>query len=105
MPPHHVTRWSDVTFEYIASKYELNIETIYHEKLQDIHKRWYLHTLVFRSLCSYFKSLCSYKLISTSIFTRIVSKFSSLLSRLLVRGLEKEMLPNGHTVLVVFRKK
>jgi SAM-dependent methyltransferase len=98
MPPHHVTRYSDATFEYIASKFELDIETIYHEKLQDVHKRWYLHTLVF-------KSLWGYKLISTSIFTRIVSKFSSLLSKLLVRGLEKEMLPNGHTVLVVFRKK
>ncbi len=98
MPPHHVTRWSDATFEYIASKYDLDIETIYHEKVQDVHKRWYLHTLVF-------KSLWGYKLISTSIFTKIVSKFSSLLSKLLVRGLEKEMLPNGHTVLVVFRKK
>jgi hypothetical protein len=75
----------------------LNIETIYHEKVLDAHKRWYLHTLVF--------TLYGYKLISTSIFIRIVSKFSSLLSKLLVRGLEKEMLPNGHTVLVVFRKK
>ena len=98
MPPHHVTRWSDATFEYIASKYELNIETIYHEKVQDVHKRWYLHTLVFNSLCGY-------KHISTSIFTKVVSKFSSLLSRLLVRGLKNEMLPNGHTVLVVYRKK
>jgi 2-polyprenyl-3-methyl-5-hydroxy-6-metoxy-1,4-benzoquinol methylase len=98
MPPHHVTRWSDATFEYIASKYGLDIETIYHEKVQDIHKRWYLHTLVFNSLCGY-------KLISTSIFTEVVSKFSSLLSRLLVRGLKNEMLPNGHTILVVFRKK
>jgi 2-polyprenyl-3-methyl-5-hydroxy-6-metoxy-1,4-benzoquinol methylase len=98
MPPHHVTRWSNATFEYIASKYELDIETIYHEKLQDVHKRLYLHTLVFNSLCGY-------KLISTSIFTKVVSKFSSLLSRLLVRGLKNEMLPNGQTVLVVFRKK
>ena len=97
MPPHHVTRWSDATFEYIASKYELNIETIYHEKVQDIHKRWYLHTLVFNSLCGY-------KFISTSIFIEVVSKFSSLLSRLLVRGLKNEMLPNGHNVLVIYKK-
>jgi len=98
MPPHHVTRWSYVTFEYIAKQYNLKIVKIYHEKVQDVHKRWYLHTLVFNSLCDY-------KIISTSFFRKLLSKLSSLLAGLLMRGLKDEMLPNGHTVLVVFEKK
>jgi len=98
MPPHHVTRWGDDTFEYIAQKYNLNIETIYHEKVQDIHKKWYLNTLILNSLCSY-------KVMDTSFLKKIVSKVSSLLSKLLIKGLKDEMLPNGHTVLVVLEKK
>ena len=98
MPPHHVTRWSDATFDYIAQKYNLDIETIYHEKVQEVHKRWYLNTLILNSLCNH-------KFVASSIFRKILGKFSSLLSRLLLKGLQDEMLPNGHTVLVVFNKK
>ena len=81
----------------IADKYDLNIIDIYHEKVQEIHKLYFLNTLVQNSL------LCN-KLIDTSIIRRFISKFASLVSRLLIRGLKDEMLPNGHNVLVVYKK-
>lgn len=98
MPPHHVTRWSDETFGYIARAYNLNIDSIYHEKVQNIHKQWYLSSLVSNAFLDT-------KLIDLTIMRKLINKFSSLVSRFLIKNLPKEMLPNGHTVLVVFEKK
>ncbi len=98
MPPHHVTRWSDDTLRFIAKEFDLELLNIYHEKIQEVHKLWYLNTLIQNSL---FEN----KLINSSIIQKICSKFGSLLSRLLIKGLKDEMLPNGHTVLVVYKKK
>lgn len=98
MPPHHVTRWSYATFKYIADIYNLTIETIYHEKVQDVHMTWYLNTLISNSISDN-------KIIDTSFFCKFKNKFASLIGRLLCRGLKSEMLPNGHTVLVVYIKK
>lgn len=98
MPPHHITRWSDQTFLFIAEKYNLDILDIYHEKVQEIHKLYYLNTLVRNSLRS-----C--KLIDTSLTGKFINKMSGLVARLLIKGLRDEMLPNGHTVVVVFQKR
>jgi len=98
MPPHHVTRWSDDTFEYLASTYDLHLETIYHEKVQNVHKSWYLATLVSNALSTN-------KIMDTSLASKFKNKFASLITRFLLMGLQDEMLPNGHTVLAVFKKK
>ncbi|ORU93995.1 MAG: hypothetical protein A6F70_07275 [Cycloclasticus sp. symbiont of Bathymodiolus heckerae] len=97
MPPHHVTRWSDATFKFIAEKYDLNMVSIYHEKVQDMHKQWYLSTLI--SSC-----LFSSKLIDLSVFRKISEKCINFFSKILVKELKSEMLPAGHTVLVVLQK-
>lgn len=97
MPPHHVTRWRDITFEYIANKYNLKILEIYHEKVQQIHYLWYLQTLIINSIYAN-------KLLDDSFLGKIVIKFANVLSRILVKGLKQEMLPNGHTVIVVYQK-
>jgi len=98
MPPHHTTRWSYNTFQYIALKYNLNIVEIYYEKLQNMHKQLYLSTLIFNSLFNP-------TLVSKSFLVRKIKKFIDLISRFLTRGLRDEMLPHGHTVVVVFEKK
>ncbi len=72
MPPHHVTRWSDDTFKFIAKKYNLDLVDIYHEKVQDVHKTQYLNTLISNALSSN-------KIIDVSILGKIKSKISSLL--------------------------
>jgi len=97
MPPHHVTRWSDDTFKFIADKYGLSIVDVYHEKIQEVHKRWYLSTLIGNSFFSN-------KLIDVSFFRKIINKPIGFFSRILLKGLKDEMLPNGHTVLVVMEK-
>lgn len=100
MPPHHVTRWSDDTLRFIANKYDLELLDIYHEKVQEAHKIWFLNTLIENSI---FKN----KLIdtSTSIFKKVRTKIIGLLSKFLIRGLRDEMLPNGHTVIAIYEKK
>lgn len=98
MPPHHVTRWSDETLKYIALKYNLELIVLHHEKLQPYHKIWFFAT-VFNCI------LKNNKLIDISFKNKLVNKVSSLLGRILANGLKNEMLPNGHTVVVVYRKR
>lgn len=98
MPPHHVTRWSDEVFVYMANRYNLKIINIYHEKVQDIHKQWYVTTLVLNALFHY-------RTINMSVMQKIVAKFLSFFSKLSLQCLHDEVLPNGHTVLVVFEKQ
>ncbi len=97
MPPHHITRWSDNTFEFIAKKYNLELIDIFHEKVSEYHKLWYLHTLVRNSLKNY-------ELIDVSLVGKYFDKFSSFIAKILMRGIKKEMLPNGHTVIAIFKK-
>jgi len=97
MPPHHVTRWSDEVFEFIAQKYNLEILDIYHEQVQEIHKSWYLNTLISNAFIQS-------KLIDMSFLRKIIGRISSLLSHFLLKKLKVEMLPNGHTVTVIYKK-
>ena len=97
MPPHHVTLWSDITFKFIANEFNLEILDISHEKVQEVHKLQYLNTLIGNSLSQN-------KLIDTSLGQKFKNKVVSIFSRLFIRGLKDEMLPNGHNVLVVYKK-
>jgi len=98
MPPHHVTRWSDDTFNFVAKKYNLKIIDLYHEKVQSVHKNLYLTTLL---QCLVLK----HKMIDLSFKRKLISKVAGLVSRFLNEALVEEMLPNGHTVLVVMEKQ
>lgn len=98
MPPHHVTRWSDETFHFIAKKYHLEIEIIHHEKVQEVHKAWYLSTL--------FGTFLGYnKLIDISLKNKIITKVLNFIAKKLTFRLKDEFLPFGHTVICIFRKK
>ena len=98
MPPHHISRWSDDTLRYIAKLYGLELECINHEKVQEIHKVWYLKVLIMNSISRsklsniyFFKSFLHHKI-------------TGLLSKFLINGLSDELLPNGHTVIAVYKK-
>lgn len=97
MPPHHVTRWSNKTLEFIAKKYDLTLVSIFNEKVQEIHKEWFLITLI----QSFFLKK---KLLDTSLYEKVVLKLSSLLAMLTIGHLKQEMLPNGHSVTVIYQK-
>lgn len=98
MPPHHLTRWSDSTLKYLSKIFNLDIIEIHHEPVSEIHKKWYMSTLI-QSL------LLKPKLLDLSIKRKVISKFSSFLSIILISRLKKEFFSYGHTVIAVFRKK
>ena len=98
LPPHHITRWSDETFYFFAKKYNLEIETINHEKVQELHKVWYLSTL-FRTF------LWSNKMIDISLANKIITTVINFISKKLAYKLKDEFLPFGHTVICVFSKR
>ena len=57
-------------------------------------------------LCGSFRWLIAFfKKYNYIITQKIKNKFASLISKFLYKGLKEELLPNGHTVLVVFDKK
>ena len=98
MPPHHITRWTDKVFSFIAAKYDLQLEHIIHEKTQDYHARMYL-SILFQN------AILRPKLLDGTLIRKFVTKASHVFSKFLVKGLTPSMRPNGHTVLAVFRKK
>lgn len=105
MPPHHVTWWSDKSLEYIAQKYNLKIIEIHHEKLSDIHKRWYSSTLASISLYELLNISKGSMLIDKRLIHKILSKLASLTGKILVLGLKDDrILPCGHSVTSVYQK-
>jgi SAM-dependent methyltransferase len=98
MPPHHVSRWPDNVFFYLEEHYNIKLVEIYHEPLQEIHKRFYLNTLVHNLFMKP-------KLIDRSLKRRVVSAFSRLLVRILEKRFTAPMLPNGHSVVAVYQKE
>lgn len=97
IPPHHISRWSDDTLNYLTKIFDLELLEIYHEKIQKIHKRYFLYTLISNIFLKP-------KLVDLSIRRKIVSKISSLLAIFVEKNFKKEFLPNGHTIVGVYRR-
>ncbi len=97
MPPHHISRWSDDTLDYLTKIFDLELLEIYHEKIQPIHRRYFLHTLISNIFLKP-------KLVDLSIRRKIINKISLLFAKFIEKNIKKEFLPNGHTVIGVYRK-
>lgn len=97
MPPHHISRWSDDTLNYLTKIFNLELLEIYHEKIQKIHRKYFLTTLISNIFLTP-------KLVDLSIKRKIISKISSLLDIFVEKNFKKEFLPNGHTVIGVYRR-
>lgn len=104
LPPHHVSWWSDQALSYVAQLFDLELVSLYHEPLAPIHLRWYAETLILQALRQQFAQ--PVKLLSQSKRDRLFSKVAYHGSKWLVKGLTApEMLPRGHSVTVVYRKR
>ena len=103
MPPHHLTRWSDMTLTNVARQYGLELVTIHHENLQEPHKIFYA-TTVFAN--AFFGLLGRpYHSIDLSFSYRLIGKLSGIFARLFSKGLvDKDLLPRGISVVAVYRK-
>lgn len=104
MPPHHVSWWHDKTLHFIAEMFDLGIVELEHEPLSDIHKELYASTVACIALNDLFGR--KRKLIDTSFIGKVVGLSSVLLGKLYSRGINDiKMRPNGHSVIVVYRKQ
>lgn len=107
LPPHHVTRWSDRALESLGKKFNLEVVKIQHNQLgeyAEYHKRWYLKCIVQSALMKLLG--IKKKIVDTSILTIIIGKISAAVGWFLTAGFqEPELMPNGHTVTVVYRQK
>lgn len=104
MPPHHVTRWSDKALEHISKIFDINLLSIYHEKLQKIHETWYLNTLLSITIKNKF-NIKNSKIVTTGIGNKIINACSSALSKYLLGNIPDELKPNGHTTVAVYKKQ
>lgn len=103
MPPHHLTRWSDIAITNLAKQYGLELVTIHHENLQDAHKKFYATTIVANILFRLFRK--EYSTIDLSFSSRLIGKLSNVIGSFLSRGLiSSDVLPRGLSLVAVYRK-
>ena len=103
-PPHHLTRWTDRSFSYLADKLDLELVQIHHEPLDQIHERWFASFLGQQIINRIFKKGLT-KLFDDSIFDKLMRKSGSLLGLFLEIGIKNHnKLFVGHTVTVIYKK-
>lgn len=90
-PPHHMGLWNKTALKGLADCFNLKIEHIYYEPLQDYHVNWYIDSII--------KSkIKPYKIIN-KIFNKL--KLKRLLAKY-VRLNQKNI--KGHTILAIYKK-
>jgi SAM-dependent methyltransferase len=103
MPPHHLTRWSDQAFQTLAKSYGIACIDLWHEPLQSFHRQLYLETYI-RKQC--FDGLNRpFQRIDASPIGNFLTFSSRLLAKLWgLRSIQKQPVPQGITVVAVYRK-
>ncbi len=104
LPPHHVTWWTDKALSNIEKFFNLELVSIHHEPLQDIHKQWYSQIISISALCN----ILGYKphpVIDRRFGFLVISKLGKYISLFIRNGLRDErILPNGHSVISIYKK-
>ncbi|AMN46108.1 hypothetical protein ACG33_03080 [Steroidobacter denitrificans] len=103
MPPHHVTRWSDLSLRNAARQLGLSVVTIEHEPLADSHVSWYA-----RIVAEYGMALRSGPephLLDPRLRGWLVRRGAKIGAALLRPALRNPVLrPIGHAVVAVFER-
>lgn len=90
-PPHHMGLWNETSLKGLADYFNLKIEKIYYEPLQNYHINWYIDSII------------KFKIKPYKVFNKVFKKLE--LKRLLtqyVRLNQKNI--KGHTMLVIYKK-
>lgn len=104
MPPHHISRWPDSTFHYIAEKFNVQLVDIHHDQLEPIHYDWY-SSVMGQQLIRAWSFQSTNQLFDETTIDKISRKIGSLLGIFLKNTITNKMLlPRGHTVTAVFEK-
>lgn len=103
MPPHHILLWNKSSLYFLASKYDLIVDSYLEERVTEVHREWFFSVLIRR----FFMRLLSkpFKVIDhdRSLLQRVLNKFTFLLSRMLSFISPKVNQP-GHSSIIVFKK-
>jgi 2-polyprenyl-3-methyl-5-hydroxy-6-metoxy-1,4-benzoquinol methylase len=101
LPPHHLTKWSTKTFEYLSSKFELEIIDIVKEPLRFKHYEYYIHMLNEQEKYLDFQNI--FQKIKNKIRQQTINLSRTILLPY-TYNYHKNML-SGQTHLVEFKKK
>jgi len=103
LPPHHLTRWTDLALTNVARQYGLDLVTIHHENLQDPHKIFYAKTIFSNAFFGLFGK--SYRSIDLSFSSGLIGKVSAIFGRIFSKGLvSDDLLPRGLSLVAIYRK-
>lgn len=104
MPPHHVTWWRDSTLQTIPIFFPLELVSIEHEKVSDIHLGA-CTAIIFKNQINRLLRRHS-GLVNESLTEKVVNRCAYQLAKLLPRLFADEAFrPAGHTVVAVYRKR
>jgi len=103
MPPHHLTRWTDLALRNIANEYGMKMVELHHEVLQEPHKLFYASTIFENALFSMVGK--AHKNVDLGVLTRVIKKLSSILGNIFSKGLaSNDLLPRGISTVAVYQK-
>ncbi|MGX3011277.1 hypothetical protein ACWIUD_06935 [Helicobacter sp. 23-1044] len=92
MLPHHISRYSDKTLEFIAREFNLTLLEIYHEPVQSVHFDFYKSTI-------WAKYFLKTPLIDRGILRKVINRFG-IFGRRFIK-IPKDAF--GHTVIAVYQ--
>lgn len=98
MPPHHASRWTDKTLRKIGELFDLQLVTLFHENVHQIHQQFYSKTKIYSSIM---KSLGKRpRMIDNGITSKLSYGISTAAARIFPRSKDNI----GQSVMVVFEK-
>lgn len=103
MPPHHVTRWTDKTLTWMAGRHNLEIVSLIHEPLSDIHIHGYATEMVraFIKKAFHLKTQLASTTLSHRFLTFLCQIVGNCYSKLF---LNRSIRPVGDSVTIVSKK-
>ena len=104
MPPHHLTRWSRKSLQYLADIFELEMIDLHEDEFDLIHSEWYARILVGYLLRTLINRPVA-PLVSSGIAGRIIDKLGRFVCKKLAEGQGfGRLFPKGFSITAVYKK-
>lgn len=94
LPPHHMGRWTTASLKAVGEHFNLQLEKVAYEPLQDYHLDWYIDIM----------NRKKYGNLGSKVMQKLIKLFG-LRDRIKQQLKQRADRIHGHTILVVFRKK
>jgi 2-polyprenyl-3-methyl-5-hydroxy-6-metoxy-1,4-benzoquinol methylase len=103
MPPHHILLWNKSSLYFLASKYNLIVDTYIEERLTDIHRRWFFSVFIRRIFMRLLSKPIKVVDHDKTLLVRLINRLATYLSRPLTFIFPKLNRP-GHSSIIVLKK-